>query len=161
MWSSWSPSSSSRWSSSEKCAVGREGSRLICVSAAASDAMLSDRLLCSHHQDEEHTGDHHHADDDDHVDDDHAADGDDNDYDWMKIIFFNLILPKCWWRRVLRRSLARDCIAAQIFQSAFTIDAILERIIFGDNVVIWWEKMRQDKHDCHLSDLLSFVLTLS
>ena len=91
--------------------------------------------------------------------DDHAADGEgDEDDDQIKIILFNLILPKCWWRRVFRRSLARDCIAAQIFKSAFTIDVILERFIFGDKVVIWWDIMRQDRH---LSDLLSFVLTRS
>ena len=37
------------------------------------------------------------ADDDDHADnDDHAADDGDNDYDQMKIILSNLILPKCW-----------------------------------------------------------------
>ena len=71
--------------------MGREGSRLICVSAAPSDAMLSDRLLCSHHQDDEHTDDHHHADDVDHADEDddndaaaddgvgHSADDEDHD----------------------------------------------------------------------------------
>ena len=57
--------------------MGREGSRLICVSAAASDAMLSDRLLCSHHQDDEHTDDHHHADEVDHADGDDDNDNDD------------------------------------------------------------------------------------
>ena len=60
---------------------GQGGIELICVSAAPSDAMLSDRLLCSHHQDDEHTVDHHHADNDDHADED-----DDNDNDAEKCL---------------------------------------------------------------------------
>ena len=58
--------------------------RLICVSAAASDAMLSDRLLCSQHQDDDNHND---DEDDDNVEDcDNDVEDDEHEHDTTRML---------------------------------------------------------------------------